>query len=115
MLVRKTDLDKAITTLELSLLGKVIKQINVGHAPASYLEPQGFLGMRGIRGVVGESIWCGGKAWHKRHNDNSKDPQNSTWPLLSTTVTAMRLCVLWIISSSLLMMREKDKLDLTRL
>jgi hypothetical protein len=34
---------------------------------------------------------------------------------LSTTAIAIRRCVLCMMSLSLLMMREKDKLDLTRL
>ncbi len=50
MLVRKTDLDKAITTLELSLLGKVIKQINVNDDVAVIAVVGS--GMRGIRGVA---------------------------------------------------------------
>ena len=48
MLVRKTDLDKAITTLELSLLGKVIKQINVNDDVAVIAVVGS--GMRGIKG-----------------------------------------------------------------
>jgi aspartate kinase len=50
MLVRKSDLDKAITTLELSLLGKVIKQINVNDDVAVIAVVGS--GMRGIRGVA---------------------------------------------------------------
>ena len=50
MLVRKTDLDKAITTLELSLLGKVIKQINVNDDVAVIAVVGS--GMRGIKGVA---------------------------------------------------------------
>jgi aspartate kinase len=50
MLVRKTDLDNAITTLELSLLGKVIKQINVNDDVAVIAVVGS--GMRGIRGVA---------------------------------------------------------------
>jgi aspartate kinase len=50
MLVRKTDLDRAITTLELSLLGKVIKQINVNDDVAVIAVVGS--GMRGIKGVA---------------------------------------------------------------
>jgi aspartate kinase len=50
MLVRKSDLDKAIITLELSLLGKVIKQINVNDDVAVIAVVGS--GMRGIRGVA---------------------------------------------------------------
>ena len=50
MLVRKADLDKAITTLELSLLGKVIKQINVNDDVAVIAVVGS--GMRGIKGVA---------------------------------------------------------------
>lgn len=50
MLVRKTDLDKAITTLELSLLGKVIKQIQVNDDVAVIAVVGS--GMRGIKGVA---------------------------------------------------------------
>ena len=69
MLVRKTDLDKAITTLELSLLGKVIKQINVNDDVAVIAVVGS--GMRGIKGESGQSIWCCSKAWRQRHNDNT--------------------------------------------
>ena len=50
MVVRKTDLDKATTTLELSLLGKVIKQINVNDDVAVIAVVGS--GMRGIKGVA---------------------------------------------------------------
>ncbi|MFL6488321.1 MAG: aspartate kinase [Nitrososphaera sp.] len=50
MLVRKTDLDKAITTLELSLLGKVIKEIKVNDDVAIIAVVGS--GMRGIQGVA---------------------------------------------------------------
>ena len=50
MVVRKSDLDKATTTLELSLLGKVIKQINVNDDVA-VIAVVG-CGMRGIKGVA---------------------------------------------------------------
>jgi aspartate kinase len=47
MVVRKSDLDKATTTLELNLLGKVIKQVNVNDDVAVVGS-----GMRGIKGVA---------------------------------------------------------------
>ncbi len=50
MVLRKTDLDKATTTLELSLLGKVIKQINVVDDVAVIAVVGS--GMRGIKGVA---------------------------------------------------------------
>ena len=50
MVVRKSDLDKATTTLELSLLGKVIKQINVNDDVAVIAGVGS--GMRGIKGVA---------------------------------------------------------------
>jgi aspartate kinase len=50
MVVRKTDLDKATTTLELNLLGKVIKQINVNDDVAVIAVVGS--GMRGIKGVA---------------------------------------------------------------
>jgi aspartate kinase len=50
MVVRKSDLDKATTTLELSLLGKVIKQINVVDDVAVIAVVGS--GMRGIKGVA---------------------------------------------------------------
>lgn len=50
MVVRKTDLDRATTTLELSLLGKVIKQINVNDDVAVIAVVGS--GMRGIKGVA---------------------------------------------------------------
>ena len=50
MVVRKADLDKAITTLELNLLGKVIKQINVNDDVAVIAVVGS--GMRGIKGVA---------------------------------------------------------------
>ena len=50
MVVRKTDLDKATTTLELSLLGKVIKQINVNDDVAVIAVVGS--GMRVIKGVA---------------------------------------------------------------
>lgn len=50
MVVRKIDLDKATTTLELSLLGKVIKQINVVDDVAVIAVVGS--GMRGIKGVA---------------------------------------------------------------
>ena len=50
MVLRKTDLDKATTTLELSLLGKVIKQININDDVAVIAVVGS--GMRGIKGVA---------------------------------------------------------------
>lgn len=50
MVVRKTDLDKATTTLELNLLGKVIKQVNVSDDVAVIAVVGS--GMRGIKGVA---------------------------------------------------------------
>src|ERR671932_942660 len=50
MVVRKGDLDKATTTLELSLLGKVIKKINVNDDVAIIAVVGS--GMRGIKGVA---------------------------------------------------------------
>jgi aspartate kinase len=50
MVVRKTDLDRAITTLELNLLGKVIKQVNVNDDVAVIAVVGS--GMRGIKGVA---------------------------------------------------------------
>src|ERR687888_247727 len=50
MVVRKSDLDRATTTLELSLLGKVIKQINVSNDVAVIAVVGS--GMRGIKGVA---------------------------------------------------------------
>lgn len=50
MVVRKTDLDKATTTLELNLLGKVIKQVNVNDDVAVVAVVGS--GMRGIKGVA---------------------------------------------------------------
>lgn len=50
MVVRKSDLDKATTTLELSLLGKVIKKINVSDDVAVIAVVGS--GMRGIKGVA---------------------------------------------------------------
>lgn len=50
MVVRKTDLDKATTTLELNLLGKVIKQVSVNNDVAVIAVVGS--GMRGIKGVA---------------------------------------------------------------
>jgi aspartate kinase len=50
MVLRKSDLDKAITTLELNLLGKVIKQVNVNDDVAVIAVVGS--GMRGIKGVA---------------------------------------------------------------
>jgi aspartate kinase len=50
MVVRKADLDKATTTLELNLLGKVIKQVNVSDDVAVIAVVGS--GMRGIKGVA---------------------------------------------------------------
>lgn len=50
MVVRKSDLDKATTTLELSLLGRVIKRINVSDDVAVIAVVGS--GMRGIKGVA---------------------------------------------------------------
>lgn len=50
MVVRKVDLDKATTTLELNLLGKVIKQVNVSDDVAVIAVVGS--GMRGIKGVA---------------------------------------------------------------
>ena len=49
MVVRKSDLDKATTTLDLNLLGKVIKQVNVNDDVAVIAVVGS--GMRGIKGV----------------------------------------------------------------
>lgn len=50
MVVRKSDLDKATTALELNLLGKVIKQVNVSNDVAVIAVVGS--GMRGIKGVA---------------------------------------------------------------
>ncbi len=50
MVVRKSDLDKATTTLELNLLGRVIKQVNVNDDVAVIAVVGS--GMRGIKGVA---------------------------------------------------------------
>jgi aspartate kinase len=50
MVVRKSDLDRATTTLELNLLGKVIKQVNVTDDVAVIAVVGS--GMRGIKGVA---------------------------------------------------------------
>jgi aspartate kinase len=50
MVVRKNDLDKATNTLELNLLGKVIKQVNVNDDVAVIAVVGS--GMRGIKGVA---------------------------------------------------------------
>jgi aspartate kinase len=50
MVVRKSDLDKATTTLELNLLGKVIKQVKVNDDVAVIAVVGS--GMRGIKGVA---------------------------------------------------------------
>jgi aspartate kinase len=50
MVVRKSDLDKATTTLELNLLGKIIKKINVNDDVAIIAVVGS--GMRGIKGVA---------------------------------------------------------------
>lgn len=50
MVVRKSDLDRATTTLELSLLGRVIKRINVSDDVAIIAVVGS--GMRGIKGVA---------------------------------------------------------------
>jgi aspartate kinase len=50
MVLRKSDLDKATTTLELNLLGKVIKQVNVSDDVAVIAVVGS--GMRGIKGVA---------------------------------------------------------------
>lgn len=50
MVLRKADLDKATTTLELNLLGKVIKQVNVSDDVAVIAVVGS--GMRGIKGVA---------------------------------------------------------------
>jgi aspartate kinase len=61
MVVRKTDLDKATTTLELNLLGKVIKQVNVSDDVAVIAVVGS--GMRGIKGVAAKVF--GAVAKHK--------------------------------------------------
>lgn len=61
MVVRKSDLDKATTTLELSLLGRVIKRINVSDDVA--VIAVGGSGMRGIKGVAAKVF--GAVAKHK--------------------------------------------------
>jgi len=50
MVVRKSDLDKATTALELNLLGKIIKKVNV-NADVAVIAVVGS-GMRGIKGVA---------------------------------------------------------------
>ena len=50
MVVRKTDLDKATTTLELNLLGKVVKEVKVNDDVAVIAVVGS--GMRGIKGVA---------------------------------------------------------------
>ncbi|HET7390820.1 MAG TPA: aspartate kinase [Nitrososphaeraceae archaeon] len=50
MVVRKNDLDKAITTLDLNLLGKVVKQVSVNDDVAVIAVVGS--GMRGIKGVA---------------------------------------------------------------
>ncbi len=50
MVVRKSDLDKATTTFELNLLGKIIKQLNVNEDVAIIAVVGS--GMRGIKGVA---------------------------------------------------------------
>src|SRR6476661_2446690 len=50
MIVRKNDLDRAVTTIELNLLGTVIKQINVNEDVAVIAAVGS--GMRGIKGVA---------------------------------------------------------------
>jgi aspartate kinase len=50
MVVRKNDLDKAITTLDLHLLGKVVKQVSVNDDVAVVAVVGS--GMRGIKGVA---------------------------------------------------------------
>src|SRR5919205_956715 len=50
MVVRKNDLDKATTTLDLTLLGKVVKQVNVNDDVAVIAVVGS--GMRGIKGVA---------------------------------------------------------------
>lgn len=50
MVVRKNDLDKAITTLDLNLLGKVVKQVSVNDDVAVVAVVGS--GMRGIKGVA---------------------------------------------------------------
>ena len=50
MVVRKTDLDKATTTLELNLLGKMVKEVKVNDDVAVIAVVGS--GMRGIKGVA---------------------------------------------------------------
>ncbi|HZA06749.1 MAG TPA: ACT domain-containing protein, partial [Nitrososphaeraceae archaeon] len=50
MVVRKNDLDKAITTLDLNLLGKVVKQVSLNDDVAVVAVVGS--GMRGIKGVA---------------------------------------------------------------
>jgi aspartate kinase len=50
MVVRKNDLDRATTTLDLNLLGKVVKQVNVNDDVAVIAVVGS--GMRGIKGVA---------------------------------------------------------------
>jgi aspartate kinase len=50
MVLRKSDLDRAINTLELNLLGRVIKQVNVNEDVAVIAVVGS--GMRGIKGVA---------------------------------------------------------------
>ena len=69
MVVRKNDLDRATTTLELNLLGKVIKQVNVNDDVAVIAVVGS--GMRGIKGVAAKGVWRGGKARRKCDNDSA--------------------------------------------
>ena len=55
MVVRKSDLDKATTTLYLNLLGKVIKQVNVNDDVAVIAVVGS--GMRGIKGVGSAKVF----------------------------------------------------------
>jgi aspartate kinase len=54
IVVKKNDLDKAITTLELNFLGKLIKRINVNENVAIIAVVGS--GMRGIKGVAARTF-----------------------------------------------------------
>jgi aspartate kinase len=50
IVVRRDELDKAITTLELNLLGKIVKRVNINNDVAVIAAVGS--GMRGIKGVA---------------------------------------------------------------
>ena len=66
MVVKKEVLQKATRTLELSLLGRVIKKIDVKEDVAVIAVVGS--GMRGIKGVRHkQSVWC---CWHQEYQCN---------------------------------------------